>query len=347
MKNQLLTRDEFRRQCFERDRHKCVLCSATEDLCVHHILERRLFPDGGYYMANGATVCPPCHIRCEETRVSVEEVRAACGTPESRKVIPPHMYDDVTYDKWGNVIQSNGTRLRGELFHDESVQKILTQGGVLGDFTHHVKYPRTNHVPWSPGMHDDDRMIGSMAAFEGRRVIVTTKMDGENTSMYSDHIHARSVDSGPHPSRAYVKGLWAQFCGDIPEGWRVCGENLYAQHSIRYEELPSYLLGFSVWNEKNECLSWDETQEWFQLLGIHSVPVLYDGIYDEKKIRALWDEKKRDTMEGYVIRVADSFRFSDFKTHVAKMVRANHVNTQTHWAAQRVIPNKVKGDTKV
>lgn len=342
----LHSRDDFRSLCLKRDQNRCVFCGATEGLAVHHIIERRLFPDGGYYLENGATVCEPCHLDCEMTLHSVEDVRAKVGIPESRKVLPPHLYDDQVYDKWGNPVMSDQTRLRGELFYDESVQKILAQGGKLDLFakTHYVKYPRTYHLPWSEGMHDDDRMLPSLEGFIGQRVIVTEKMDGENTSMYSDHIHARSLDSGPHPSRAYVKGMWAQFMGDIPEGWRVCGENLYAKHSIHYTDLPSYLLGFSIWNERNVCLSWDETLEWFQLLGITPVPVLYDGIWDEKKIRSLWDSKKWSTSEGYVVRVSDSFPFADFKRKVAKMVRKGHVQTATHhWMAQQVIPNKLAG----
>ena len=38
---------------------------------------------------------------------------------------------------------------------------------------------------------------------------------------------------------------------------------------------------FSVWNELNVCLSWDETEEWAQRLGLVTVPVLYRGIWDE------------------------------------------------------------------
>lgn len=338
----LLTRDEFRAICLERDKQRCVFCGVTSELAVHHVIERRLFPDGGYYTENGATVCEQCHLCCEMTLISVEEVREKIGVKESRKVIPPQLYEDQVYDKWGNIILSNGRRLRGELFYDESVQKILERGGVLDLFTHHVKYPRTYHFPWSEGMNKDDRMTPSLDSFIGQQVIVTEKLDGENTTCYSDHIHARSLDSGPHSSRDFVKSLWAQFRGDIPEGWRVCGENVYARHSIEYTSLPSYFLGFSIWNEKNICLSWEETQEWFQLLGIKSVPVLYSGIWNENEIKKLWDGKKWATTEGYVVRVADSFPFGDFKKKVAKFVRKNHIATATHhWMAQKVVPNKL------
>lgn len=49
----LLTRDEFREGVFERDGHKCVVCG-DDARDAHHIMERRLFADGGYYMENGA-----------------------------------------------------------------------------------------------------------------------------------------------------------------------------------------------------------------------------------------------------------------------------------------------------
>lgn len=336
----LLSRDEFRESVFKRDSHTCVFCeSPAQD--AHHIIERRLWTDGGYYMDNGASVCGEHHMACETTEISVEDVRAACGI--TNIVVPEHLYADQPYDKWGNPVLPNGQRLKGELFYDESVQKVLAQGGVLPLFTHWVKYPRTYHLPWSESINDDDRTVPSMDGFVGKRVIVTEKMDGENFTGYTDYCHARSVDSANHPSRNWAKNLWSQFCGDIPEGWRVCCENLYAQHSIAYDNLDSYLYGFSIWNDDNECLSWDETEEWFELLGVTPVPVLYDGIYDEDIIRSLWSSSdKWDTSEGYVLRVADQFNYSQFRQKVAKFVRKNHIQTTKHWMhGQRIIPNKL------
>jgi len=339
MEPRLLTRDAFRDSVFSRDGHRCVFCGRPA-VDAHHILERRLWADGGYYLANGASVCEEHHLACEMTTISVDQVRDACGI---RKVlIPSHLYDDQTYDKWGNPVMANGTRLKGELFFDESVQKILATGGVLCDFIDRIKYPRTHHAPWSEGMHGDDRRIANMDAFFGKRVIVTEKKDGENTTLYTDGMHARSIDGRHHDSRNWVKGMvWARIAGDLPPGWRVCGENLYAKHSIAYDDLPSYFMGFSLWNERNVRRGWDETKAWFELLGIVSVPVLYDGIYDERLIRALYDSK-RDwaRSEGYVITLADPISYAQFRTCVAKVVRANHVQTTAHWMhGQRIVPN--------
>lgn len=338
--NTLLTRDKFRSLVFERDNYKCIFCdNPAKD--AHHILERRLWDDGGYYLNNGASLCEEHHILCETTQISVEDIRVACGI--EKPIIPSHLYDDLEYDKWGNPLLPNGMRLKGELFHDESVQKILKQGNALSLFTHWVKYPRTHHVPWSESVSKDDRVHSSMDSFANRRVIVTEKMDGENTTMYSDHIHARSLDSQNHPSRNWVKNFWSQIRMDIPSEWRICGENLFAEHSIHYDSLKSYLYGFSIWNNKNECLSWDETIEWFNLLGINPVTVMYDGIYDEELIKLLWNPKQSANHEGYVIRLADSFSYHDFRKSVGKFVRAKHIQTTKHWMmGQPIIPNQLE-----
>lgn len=335
----LLTRDAFRAAVLDRFQGRCACCDAPA-VDAHHIIERRLWSDGGYYLENGAGLCTPHHLAAERTTLSVETLRTACGI--TRIMLPAHLYDDQV-DKWGNPVLANGQRLRGELFEDESVQKVLAEGGVLHVFTHLVKYPRTHHVPWSEGMHDDDRLIASLAPFEGRRVIVTEKLDGENTTLYRDTLHARSVDGRSHASRDWVKQFWASRCGDIPDGWRVCGENLFARHSIPYAALPTYFLGFSVWTDRNVCLGWDETTEWLALLGITPVPVLYDGRFDETTIRALWQPGDWSTREGYVVRVADPIPAGDFRALVGKFVRKDHVQTTKHWTAgQPIVRNGLR-----
>lgn len=202
------------------------------------------------------------------------------------------------------------------------------------------KYPRTPHLPWSPGFTSDDEVSKSVAHFEGKEIVVTEKMDGENTSLYRDHLHARSLDSGHHPSRNWIKKLHAQIAKDIPEGWRVCGENLYARHSIGYENLPSYFMVFSIWNERNEALSWSDTLEWTELLGLNHVTVLYRGEWNEKAVRACYNPSEHlSTREGYVVRVANSFDYKDFAKSLGKFVRKNHVQTSEHWMHQAVVPN--------
>ena len=209
---------------------------------------------------------------------------------------------------------------------------------------HRYKYPRTPHLPWSPGYSSDDIRKSSTTPFEGMEVVVTEKMDGENTTMYAEHIHARSLDSRHHPSRNWVKGLHAKVANQIPENWRLCGENVYAKHAIFYDNLPSYFLLFSIWNDKNRCLSWDETVEWASLFDLVIPSVLYRGIWDQERLQKLSIDTAN--CEGYVVRSADEFHYDAFSVSVAKWVRPQHVQTDQHWMHANIEPNQLATNAK-
>lgn len=219
-----------------------------------------------------------------------------------------------------------------------------------------IKYPRTFNLPWSRSNSSDDVWWKNCDAFEGKEVVVTAKLDGEGSSLYSDHMHARSVDSKHHPSRAWLKRLHASITHQIPLGLRVCGENLYAWHSIFYTNLPTYFFVFGIYDEER-CLSWQHTLDYCASLGLQTVPVLYHGMWDESRIRDLaevetfptyeaitenpqWPKGFRPTKpEGYVVRLADSFPYEEFKNCCAKYVRENHVQTPQNWMQRKVLPN--------
>lgn len=204
------------------------------------------------------------------------------------------------------------------------------------------KFPRTMHFDFSPGVTNDDKIIKSLDLFEGRYVVASKKKDGENTTMTPQVCHAKSLDSKHHPSRNWVKAFHGQIKHLIPEGYRVCGENLYAKHSIFYDDLKSYFYGFSVWNEKNVALCWDETLFWFEELGITPVENLCNPfIFDLAKIHNLINKLDLEKDEGIVIRVVDEIPYDDYDKLVAKWVRADHVQTDEHWMHSEIIPNKL------
>ena len=334
----LLTRTEFRESVFERDGHLCVICAKpAQD--AHHILERRLFPDGGYYLSNGSSLCGDCHLDAEKTVLTVEQIREAIGI--RKPVLPPHLYSDIVYTKWGDTILANGQRTPGELFHDESVQKIIADS--LSLYTHYVKYPRTYHLPWSGYIGKDDRITDDLSMFDDE-IVMTEKMDGENTTMYRDHIHARSLDGNSHWTQSWVRQFHSQISYDIPEQWRFCGENLFAKHSIGYDNLGTYFYLFSIWNERNTCLSWEDTETYAKILDIKTVPVIFKGRWTDKpeKIHKLWtDSYSEKEHEGYVIRSAKEFSYGAFRKEAAKYVRKNHVTTATHWKYDNIEQNKL------
>jgi len=198
------------------------------------------------------------------------------------------------------------------------------------------KYPRTPHLSWSKGIANDD-IMDKEDKFYNKIVVVTEKMDGENATLYKDFYHARSIDSKHHESRTWIKSFQANISKDIPAGWRFCGEYLFAKHSIKYEKLKSYFYLFSIWNEKNECLSWWETVEIAEILDIPIPEILYLGKYNEKTIKDL--KLDLNKQEGYVIRNINSFKYEDFQNNVGKYVRNNHVQTNKHWMFHQIEEN--------
>lgn len=349
--SRLLSRDEFREGVFARDGHKCVICGGVGPLDAHHILNRRLWDDGGYYLDNGVTLCETHHIQAEMTVLSCEELRAAAKITVA--MIPEHLAQDEgeRYDCWGNQIMPTGVRLKGELFNDTGCQRMLTAAGLLPTFSKHVKFGRTMHMPNSPNLQNNDRRIKSLDAFIGQEVIVTEKRDGENTSLYSDYMHARSLDSKDHPSRAPIRALHGAFKHEIPEGWRITGENLYARHSIAYDNLRSFFEVFAIWDDTNTRLSWDEMTEYCQMIGVGVgpgfenglpvVPILYRGVYDEAVLRQIENQLDEQKMEGYVITRADRIHYAEWRYKAAKYVRAKHVRTDEHWL-RTWEPNKLQ-----
>ena len=341
----LLTREEFKEAVFKRDNHLCVNCNEP-GVDAHHIIERKQFNNGGYYLNNGALLCSDCHILAETTELSVETIlnKAGIKTP----VYPPHIPIDQKIDKWGNQILTNGQRMRGDMFDEEQVQKALLKGNVLDLFTDLRKYPRTLHFPWSAEINNDDKVLKSSHFMKGQRIIGTIKMDGENTTLYSDanKMHARSLDSKHNFTRDEVKSFAASIAHDIPDRWRICGENVWAQHSISYENLLHTFYGFSIWDHRNVALAWDEgndnTLDWFSLIGVHSVTKVYDGIFDENEMKNTAKEVVNAGHEGVVFRLACEIPYNEFQFSVAKYVRANHVQTSDHWMHEEIKRNGFK-----
>lgn len=97
----VLSRFDFKAAVFNRDDHKCVFCNKTA-VDAHHIMDRKLWADGGYYLDNGASVCADCHWKCERDEILPDEVRQACGI--DRVLLPPGLDETKHYDKWGKEI---------------------------------------------------------------------------------------------------------------------------------------------------------------------------------------------------------------------------------------------------
>ena len=268
---------------------------------AHHIIERRLWPDGGYYVENGAPLCDlngtGHHMQAEKNLILPQELRALNGITEV--ALPPDWDDSLEYNKWGLVVNWSG------------------------------KYPRTFHLPTSQSVNKDDKKLVSLSGLQDCEIVVTEKMDGENTTMTSERIHARSVDSQAHSSQSWVRNLWSKIRFDIPDGWRICGENMYAVHSIEYKKLDSFFYVFNIWDGQT-CLSWDDTVMLAHEFGLQTVDVLYRGCELEEAQKISEKGLDMEVSEGYVVRDAGEIPLRLWSRKAAKWVRANHVRTLDH-----------------
>lgn len=224
------------------------------------------------------------------------------------------------------------------------------------------KYGRTYHLPWTAHKTTDDKIWDEgelLKAFSGKEIIITEKMDGENTTVYDDgSFHARSIDGRHHPSRNRMVGIAKGIGTKLPRGWRVCGENVYAQHSIVYTNLPDYFMAFGIYDENNFCLSWDDTLYVAKELGLTLVPYIWRGPWEyfykfhkditpmimDRAVKSSQEESP-DGIEGYVIRTVEGFHFDNLGSHCGKYVRFGHVQTDEHWMHKAVVPNGLRNES--
>lgn len=96
----LLSRENFKDLVFKRENYKCAVCKFSPCVDAHHIIERRLWDNGGYYLENGVGLCEKCHRLAEENFYSPQDLRNIVGI---KHIILPKEFDcSKEYDKWGN-----------------------------------------------------------------------------------------------------------------------------------------------------------------------------------------------------------------------------------------------------
>ena len=266
----LNTRNNFRKLVFERDNHKCVICyNPAQD--THHIIDRKLFDDGGYYVNNGASLCSSCHIQAEKCLLSVEIIREKAGIIDI--ILPEGLSPEKRYDKWGQI---------------------------MADF---IKYPRTRHIIGSSLQKGDKDDYISYEELEEKHLVIEEKIDGANVGISFDEDWNLKLQSRGH---YLVGGDYSQF--DQFKTWAntykevffdILGTRyiMYAEwmsnfHSLFYDELPHYFMEFDIYDTETETfLSTNNRikaiEEYQYCLKIHQVLVLTEGICKNGQVNGL------------------------------------------------------------
>jgi len=230
------------------------------------------------------------------------------------------------------------------------------------------KFPRTFHFPDSGGVGSDDKIFHDWKEkLWGKLVEISTKMDGENTTLCADgSVHARSVDSKKHWSRDALTSIWkAKGRYALPEGWRIVVENLTATHSIEYKAMYTLYPCIAIIDDNNMVYSPRDLVACSHLdcellaeVGI--APVITDlgemegdhphaFVLDHHALKRIDQRKEIVTeytnSEGFVLRNALPFHVSEYSSNVVKWVRAGHVQTDKHWMYSSIKRNQLELDS--
>jgi len=198
------------------------------------------------------------------------------------------------------------------------------------------KYGRTYHFPFSSGTTSDDKILQDWQQLLQSELILTEKLDGENTCFKESGVYARShVAPTRNPWAQNAWEIWSRIHHELGT-LEIFGENLYGLHSIEYTNLESYFYVFAV-RDEHRWLSWEEVVFYANLLNLPTVPVINQGFFTEDALRSIIDKQMKTgshlggECEGLVVRNAENFFEDDFSINVLKYVRANHVKTDEHW----------------
>jgi hypothetical protein len=198
------------------------------------------------------------------------------------------------------------------------------------------KYPRTYHFPFSEGAVNDDRIQYDWERLLSHELVITEKLDGENTCIKTSGVYARS--HGATNRNPWAKPVWdiweriGRTLGDL----HLFGENLYAIHSIQYERLDHHFFIFGI-RENDTWLSWEAVCEYAYILDLPVAPLVSSGVFSIQEMQTIIQQKQLHgsalggISEGVVARRAAAFPDADFPEAVLKYVRKNHVQTDEHW----------------
>lgn len=211
------------------------------------------------------------------------------------------------------------------------------------------KYGRTYHYPFSPGTTSDDRIQHNYWSYvqQMTALIHTEKLDGENNCLNSYGVFARShAAPTTSPWTSQLRQRWDSIKNDLGDIELFC-ENIYAVHSIEYQEIEQHYFVFAV-RCMDMWLSWDEVEFYAAAFDFPTVPVLQHVTQLDKELQfrqevIAWTQQpsvfgsvdvhngNTCTREGIVSRNVKEFSVTDLGMNVFKYVRKGHVKTDKHW----------------
>jgi len=352
-----MTRQDFRQECISRDGGICVVPSCgnggfdadpESEGDVHHIIERKLWDDGGYIPENGVTVCNYHHRLAERNIIPPQAFWRWLGIENP---ILPEGIDSMHVDKWGEKLEEPPWK----------------------EHRVNIKYPSTRHLPWSHERDTDDTAHREVQNFVDVPLIATVKMDGGNAMLVKDTENPVRARNGCQADKDHFdmakQWYWDNdLYSKIPEHLQVFGEWLYAKHSIHYgcdcdepcedvgPELRDYFQVFGLYDTRYDLwLGWNNTMQFTHKHDLTLAPCATDNYYhmdefdNSQEFWHFYYELSQKVVEqgheGIVIRSAHPFHYGQIDERLGKYVRPGHVKEdEKHWSKRPTVQNVRKNE---
>jgi ATP-dependent RNA circularization protein (DNA/RNA ligase family) len=216
------------------------------------------------------------------------------------------------------------------------------------------RFPHTPHLAWlGVEAPRDDKLldIDEVDALLGGPVVVEEKVDGANLGFSTTEdgdllCQNRGTYLARGTAHPQFRPLWdwlgTRRLALVDALWPdriLFGEWCYALHSIAYDRLPDWFLGFDVYDRSGGAF-WDTARRDALLdqVGLSAVPRLGRGHHSQDDLVALLGPSRLGTerMEGLVVR-----QESDGHTVArAKLVSPEFTQAiDTHWSRGRLVRN--------
>jgi ATP-dependent RNA circularization protein (DNA/RNA ligase family) len=170
-----------------------------------------------------------------------------------------------------------------------------------------IKFPHTPHLAWlSPGPLREDRVLsdGEVREFLGDEVVIEEKVDGANIGIAVSSDRTLSVQNRgafvERPAPVQFQPLWNWLGSRSDELITGLGQNLilfgewcYAVHSIRYDRLPDWFIGFDIYDRvAGAYFGADRRNELLSALNLYSVPRIAKGHFSLPQVTKLLESSE-------------------------------------------------------
>ncbi len=217
--------------------------------------------------------------------------------------------------------------------------------------TPHLAVFAENEIRGDKVFSEDERK-----SFLSHSLVVEEKIDGANLGISFDTNGSLILQNRGTELKAPYAGQWKK----LPEWINLKIENLferlgdqyilfgewcYAKHSIYYDRLPDWFIGFDIFDKT--CQRFVSTQvrdALFRAIGIAPVPFVSEGCFSISEIENLFTTTRlgHEPCEGLYLRVQND----DWLLQRSKIVRHDFVQQiEEHWSRKQIVPNRLLSST--